>query len=243
VTGCLAVAWVLLFTSGCVRVEVTPGSVRAAQAPWEEREAANARWVEAVGMANEFLESSYRKTLPPGRIELGDDGMRFVTADGWWPLGVRCTTWGGVVNAIGGQAQATTSGFLTGRRGPADRDPDPALDNSFFRAKNGAMLEAEDLARMFLHELAHILYRKGTIGFLPSVAYFLEAVFLLRSSTHSAEDRPRATSEEFTYFRFATTMSEPERSIAARQFEEHFATGSPICEHGPFEESPRPPRR
>ena len=38
---------------------------------------------------NEFLASDWRRTLPAGRFELAPDGMRFVTAQGTWPIAVR----------------------------------------------------------------------------------------------------------------------------------------------------------
>ena len=53
------------------------------------RERANTHWREAVDLANAYLASSERHSLPPGYYELSDeDGMTFVTGDERWPIRV-----------------------------------------------------------------------------------------------------------------------------------------------------------
>jgi hypothetical protein len=44
------------------------------------------------------------------------------------------------------------------------------------------------------------------------LAYYLEAIFLLRTASHSSERRPHATSEEFAYFDFGRKESDPLRT-------------------------------
>src|SRR6185295_2126456 len=94
-----AVLLVLLASSACV--VVTPSTIEAAKAPQQQRAQVLAAWTQSITIANEFLASPYRRTLPSGSIELGPRGMRFVTDRGAWPLEVHCNPYGALVLAVG----------------------------------------------------------------------------------------------------------------------------------------------
>ena len=178
-------------------MEVTPRSLREAVAPVEERELAIARWNEAVALANGFLASPHRHTLPPGRFELGEDGMIFTSEDRVWPITVRSTAWGDLCLLTGFIAQERSWGFVVGKEEPgADR----VIDNSFLRNAGGGIANAQDIASLLLHETTHMVLRQGTIGFWKGVAYYLEAICLVRYDDHSAEREPYATTREFAAY-------------------------------------------
>ncbi len=193
------VAILALAAPGCRATVVTPVSVLQASAPQAEREQAVTNWKEAVVLANEFLASPFRLTLPEGHFELDDWGMRFVRAAGEvCPITVCSTTMGDICVSLGYAAQEREYGFAVGARDGEENDP--VIDNSLFRLPDGSWRDPPDLAKLILHETTHVVFRVGTIGFWNTVSYYLEAIFLLRSSTHSAERLPRATSEEFFYY-------------------------------------------
>jgi hypothetical protein len=186
-----------LLLPACASMEVTPRSVREAVAPAEERDLAIARWTEGVALANDFLVSIHRETLPPGRFELGDDGMTFSSAGCVWPITVRSTAWGDLCLLTGFIAQERSWGFVVGKENPgADR----VIDNSFLRNPDGAIASAPDIASLLLHETTHVVLRQGTVGFWKGFAYYLEVIFLFRYEDHSAERQPYATTREFAEF-------------------------------------------
>jgi hypothetical protein len=215
--------------AGCRSVTVTPRAVREARhVPPAEIGLYLARWAEAVRLANEFLVSPRSLTMPRGAFVLTDDGMLFVTDSGTWPIEVRHRTWGAMVKLSGGQAQAWSWGFEVVPRPP---DAEPLVDHSLFVDYEGEPVAAGDLARTILHETAHILYPVpwGKVG------YYAECVFLLRSSTHSAERIPRAVSEEFAWFHMEREgLDEIGRQAFAMVLSEHFAEPQRNCRHGPF---------
>lgn len=240
----LAVCVAAAAMPGCRCVDVTPDTVRSSSAPEAEREEALRRWEEAVGIANEFLSSPYRRTLPEGRFE-GPGGRRFVTPGGAWPVEIRCTGWGDLVVGTGFAAQEATFGFVVGVREPEGRDAEPAFDNSFILGPDLKLHDAIRMAELLLHETTHDVYRVGAVGFWPSVVYYLECVVLFRSSTNSAENRPRATSEEFGYFLMAREAREKRdeamEKLVVGSFEDHVSDPERHCEHGPFAETLEPP--
>jgi hypothetical protein len=228
--------------SSCAGVLITPRTVRESKGPEEDKEAAVAAWQEAVRLANEFLASPYRHTLPSGSFSLDDEGMHFVTPRGRWPIEVWWTPWGDFVLWTGGAAQEASYGFVVGKRPTPGRNPDRVLDNSFFRNGTGGLVQPWSMALMILHETTHIVYGVGTVGFWSSAVNYLEMIFLFRTSTNSAERRPRATGEEFMYFKFAKDAGdEPERRIAEDGFRKHMEKGGANCEHGPFSDRIHPP--
>jgi hypothetical protein len=218
---------------------VTPATIAQANVPDDVKRAASQRLRDAVQLADEFLASDARLTLPPGRFELDDvEGTRFVTALGTWPAVGRCNTWGDVVAACGFAAQEREYGFACGARA-ANRDR--AVDNSWLEFDDGELKPPPFVAELLLHETTHDVFREGTVGFWNGVAYYLEAVFLLRANDHSAERHARATSEEFTWFCMRRdAKSDFERAAFDQVVADHLAQKHPHCEHGPFTEPPPP---
>lgn len=231
---------VLLAATACRSLDVTPRALRGSGGRPADRAAAVERWDEAVRIMNEFLASPYRSTLPRGRFELTEDGMAFTTDAGCaWPVAVRSTTWGDLVVATGFRAQESEDGFCVGGTGAQEGEAaDPLLDNTFFRQGDGSWYGAAALAELTLHETTHEVYGAGTVGPWNTVWYYAVAAATLRSSTHPAEDRPRATSAEFAWFRLARDPQFAEYVDAIRS--EHLATPHAHCEHGPFPEPPCP---
>lgn len=226
-------ALVVLVPSACRSVDVTPASLRSADAPAHERERALAVWRAAVERANAFLASPLRRTLPAGTIELADDGMRLRTEHGAWPLRVRCTTWGDLCVRTGFAAQEREDGFVVGAAPPGR---DPRTDNSLFRTSEGEPHDAGRIARLVLHEATHVVYREGTVGTWNTIAYYAEAIFLLRAASHSAERKAHATSEEFTFFAMLDAAPEDERVALSTWIDAHLAQrAGKRCRHGPFE--------
>ena len=228
---------------GCSSVELTPESIGKAAVGDDLRRDAVATWREAVALANEFLDSPQRRTLPAGRYEISDDsGMRFVSAAGAWPIAVRCTTWGDVVVDFGFAAQEREWGFVVGEMEP---ERDRLVDNSLFVAPNGWRKPASDVADLILHETTHVVWREGTIGFWNGVSYYLETIFLFRYSNHSDERRPNATDEEFSWFWSERQLRAggDAASIAALHaaIDRHLGEARDTCRHGPFEDAPPAP--
>ena len=223
---------------GCSSVPITPAAVR--QAPVATTDAASAiqRWETAVIIANMFLESPYRRTLPAGRFTLTDAGMRLETAGGAWPIHVRYDAMGQVCVTFGFVAQERTDGFAIGKAPPKKN---VVTDNTFFRTRVGAPQSPEGMAALLLHETTHEVLRDGTVNIPKSVAYYAEAVFLLRSRTLTAERRPYATSEEFGRFLKSHGQDEAAQAQMLREFEVHLAQGpTKFCRHGPFAVPPAP---
>lgn len=218
----------LVLAASCRSVEITPQTLE------HDTSSAHARvlkdWNSAVALANEFLTSHYRRTLPAGRFELGPRGMRFVMEHEAIPIEVRSTGWGDWVVQAGFAAQERESGFVVGAEPPRK---DPLVDHSFFRDGNGTWLSPRTIAELTLHETTHVIYREGTVGFWNGAAYYLEAIFLFRYSNHSAERHANATSEEFEYF-VAESHAAPAYKLAYREsFESHIAAGpNERCTHG-----------
>lgn len=234
----------LLALAGCADVAVTPRALLdgdgTTAVPAAEREATLARWREAVALANEFLASSWRRTLPTGRFELDDErGMTFTTPDGGWPIELRCTTWGDLCVASGFAAQERDGGFVVGAAG---RERDRRVDNSLFVDESGFDRAPEGIAELLLHETTHVVWREGTVGFWNGFAYYLEAIFLLRAIEHSAERKAYATTHEFDWFTWTrqNPLLAADPSFQA-MVESHSAQDRPDCHHGPFEERPPEP--
>jgi hypothetical protein len=223
-------AVLLVLVAGCRSLEITPAVLRAEAAERPDRATALTTWTEAVHLANEFLGSSYRLTLPSGRYELDDAGMRFVTEHRTWPIRVVSSSWGDLVVRTGFAAQEREFGFVVGSQPPKR---DALVDHSFFRYSSGELLGPVEVASLVLHETTHVVCREGTVGTWNAIAYYLEALFLLRASKHSAERHAHATSEEFRFFRLVESESDEEaKAIYRRAFEEHLADPEPFCVHG-----------
>jgi hypothetical protein len=238
VTGARAlVAAGLLGAAGCATTVVTPAEIRRAAVDEAARAAVIATWREAVDLANGFLGSPSRRTLPPGRFELDDElGMSFVTPHGTWPIAVHCNGWGDVCVATGFAAQEREYGFVVGEVPP---ERDRAVDNSLFATGSGWRKPADSVARLILHETTHVVWRHGTVGFWNGVAYYLEAIFLFRYADHSDERRPNATDEEFTWWyleRDFARHGEVALSALHEVRDEHLAAEHDGCRHGPFED-------
>jgi hypothetical protein len=164
--------------------------------------------------------------------------MRFLPDDGRpRPVAVTSSTWGDLVVASGGRAQESEAGFSVGSvDAPEGEAGDELIDNTFFRRRDGAWYDAGSLARVTLHELTHDHYRVGAVGAWNTLGYYAVVVFTLRTSTHPAGDRPRATSEEFSWFLRARRTAPEHLGTIEEVREEHLAAQHPHCEHGPFAE-------
>jgi hypothetical protein len=234
---------VLGAAAGCRSLAITPDALRAPVAPGEaagrpdDRLKALDRWQAAIGLINEFLASPWRATLPAGRFELTDGGMTYTTTDGReLPVAVASTWWGDLVVASGFRAQEGEDGFCVGEIDrPEGETGDPLIDHTFFRFSDGGWHDIESLAEVTLHETTHDFYRVGTVGPWNTFGYYAVAVFTLSASTHPAEDRPRATSEEFRWFCQARRTAPGFLDVLERARDQHLASEDRSCEHGPFE--------
>jgi len=238
--GCACAGAGLLALAACATVEVTPAALRAAHASELARQDTEQIWRDAIALANEFLESPFRRTLPRGRFELDDGrGMSFLSPLGTWPIAVRCNRWGDLCLTFGFAAQEREYGFVVGEREP---ERDRVLDNSLFAQASDRRSPASAVAELILHETTHVVWREGTVGFWNGVAYYLEAIFLFRYSDHSGERKANATGEEFDAFFAGRTWranGDEARAIeAADAFEVHVKGESDSCRHGPFARDP-----
>jgi len=195
----------LLVLASCVSQPITPEVLRELG---DDGAAAAARLERAVEIANDFLASDARETLPPGRIERRAGELVFVHAgetvfahageppepsELTW-IKIRRTTFGDLVESFGFEAQERSDGFVVGKRG----DGDPRLANSLFVSPfDGSWNQAPWIAELILHELTHTVMGDGTTSVCGAVSYYAEAIFLWRYDDHSAERRPYATSAEF----------------------------------------------
>ncbi|HEX2852340.1 MAG TPA: hypothetical protein VHO24_03800 [Opitutaceae bacterium] len=236
----LVVAAVWVGLSGCTSVQVTPARLREAKVPQPEIENAMVRWRQAVELANAFLESPWRRTLPAGKFVLEDGGMVFRSEAGEWPAGVRVTAIGELCARMGFIAQERSDGFVVGWAPPRR---DAAVDNTLFRHLNGKPASSRSIASLILHETTHGVFREGAVGLWPAVRYYGEAAFTWRYRTLTGERRAYATSEEFEAFIEYRRKDSTTQAEMLRQFEAHLAAGpTKGCRHGPFS-SPPPPRR
>jgi hypothetical protein len=229
--------WLLLvafLSLGSCATPITTESIRASGAPLEQREKALSLLEEAVFMANDFLGSAECRTLPGGSYESDQLGeLSYVTPVGTWATHIENSCGGDLAVWIGFRAQERDDGFVVGSR-PPDRFAE--IDNSMFRTTDGSWQSAESITRLILHETAHTIHGEGTVGVWNSIAYYAEAIFLLRASYHSAEEIPRAVEEEFMYHRHieaARAAADEERLQSYLEaFEEHLSAGAEHCAHG-----------
>ncbi|MCK6446061.1 MAG: hypothetical protein L6Q99_06675 [Planctomycetes bacterium] len=226
-----AVALSVVFAlASCRSYEITPAALRTETDTRPERAEALSRWTVAIELANQFLASEFRQTLPDGRLVLADDGMRFVERDRELPMRVVRSTWGDWVVRVGFAAQEREWGFVVGQRSPVH---DGLVDHSFFRGADGELTDPFAIASLVLHEATHVCYREGTVGFWNGVAYYFEAIFLFRYDTHSDERHANATSEEFRFFLVERGVDDEHKPMHRRTFEQHLAEGpTSRCTHG-----------
>lgn len=212
-------------------MRVTPAGIRGAPVLAAERDAILATWARAIDLANDFLASDFRRTLPEGRYTLDEaSGMTFHATDADWPIAVRCTTWGDVCTTSGFAAQERSWGFVVGQRAPRR---DRRTDNSLFRDAMGNLLPASVVAELVLHETTHTVHHEGTVGFWQGVAYYLEAIFLFRYAGHSAERHANGTSEEFRFFFRGRAGSDEDRARLRAVLDAHQAEADrKACLHG-----------
>ena len=232
--GALPTLVLALLATGCATV-VTPSALRHANLPADEREHVLTTWNEAVALANGYLASPYRHSMPAGRYTLDDElGMTFESDGRRWPIQVWNSFGGWLVTSFGFRAQERERGFVVGPRPP---DEQPLVDHSMFRDLDGDWHSARSVASLVLHETAHTIHREGTVGFGNTLLYYLEAVFLLRTTDHSDERIPNAVSEEFRYWASAPYLLSDallETGITAEQrLDEHMAQDHDDCRHGP----------
>jgi hypothetical protein len=176
--------------AACVSQPITPAGLRELGSAGEQ---AAARLEHAVVLANAFLSSDARRTLPPGSLEWRGDQLAFAHAGGELELKIRRTTFGDLVESFGFEAQERSDGFVVGARGAGD----PRLANSLFVSPSGGPKDARFIAELILHELTHTYCGDGTVSVCGSIAYYVEAILLRRYDDHSAERRPYATTGEF----------------------------------------------
>jgi len=108
----------------------------------------------SVAIANEFLKSDFRKTLPAGRLTLSDTGIVFKTKDRDLPLDIRCCPAGDILIPFHMVAQERASGFVVGLVKPRQHR---VIDNSLFLQTNGERLPDYAIAELILHELTHVI--------------------------------------------------------------------------------------
>lgn len=206
--------------------------------PPGEIESATLRWGQAIELANAFLASPWRRTLPAGKFLMKDEGMVFRSEAGDWPTRVRVTKTGDLLARMGFIAQERSDGFVVGRTPPRR---DAAVDNTFLRHLNGKPSSSRSIASLILHETTHGVFREGAVGFWPAVRYYGEAAFTWRYRTLTGERKAYATSEEFGVFADLRGKDAATQAEALRQFEAHLAEGpTKGCRHGPFSFPPAP---
>jgi hypothetical protein len=228
----IALGGILLGLGGCASVHISPARMCATSSSPSEIDEALGRWRAAVELSNAFLDSPWRRTLPPGKFVLGDEGMVFQSDGGEWPVMVRVTRFGDLCVKVGFAAQERSDGFVVGRTKP---NRTVIIDNTFFRYPSGRSKPARAMAGVLLHETTHVVFRDGTVGFWAAVRYYAEAAATWRYRTLTAERRPYATSEEFAKFAASRTKDSAVQVELLRQFETHVAEGpTKYCRHGPF---------
>lgn len=187
----------IAFITGCASVHVTPRTIREVPGRQKDAGVALASLAQAVAIANEFLKSDFRKTLPAGRLTLSDTGIVFKTKDRDLPLDIRCCPAGDILIPFHMVAQERASGFVVGLVKPRQHR---VIDNSLFLQTNGERLPDYAIAELILHELTHCYYRLGTVSLARGIRYYAEAIFLFRYRNHSMERLPFRTSSEFEAF-------------------------------------------
>ena len=201
-------ALLVMFCSGCFSVPITPKALAGGTDRLAERNSDLKRWTNAVLACNEFLKSPERKTLPPGRIEFGDQGMVFVSETNRLPIRVRWTDWGDLLIPFNMAAQERSDGFVVGLVPPGQLR---LLDNSFFNSNDGKPSPSVVMASLILHELTHSYYHMGTVDFHHGLTYYMESIFLFRYRSHSQERLPFQTDAEFWAF-FQRRMAEQQKN-------------------------------
>mgnify|MGYP006935311467 CR=1 FL=1 len=172
-------------------------SIAQCDAPEESRNHAIALLEDGVELANDFLASEYRLSLPAGHYEESEDGfLVFVTTNKRWPIRIYKSFGGELVVAFGFRAQERDDGFVVGSYPP---DEYPEIDNSMFRYPDGDWLPADSVAQLILHETAHTINGEGTVGYWNTVKYYAEAIFLFRTNDHSDERIPMDVNFEFRF--------------------------------------------
>lgn len=236
-------ALLLVVAPACRAPVISPAALRAAELPEGERRQALELWHAAVARANEFLDSPFRRTLPPGAIVLEDAGMRFVERESGreiQPLEVVCSGWGDLLVFCGFAAQESPRGFTVGATRARGRR---LVENSLFRDPDDRWLSPPAMAELVLHELTHDWSGDGALGFAKSCGYY--ASFLVHGyDEHPDERRANATSEEFAFFARTLGRGLAEREAALHDLEQHLAASSASrrCRHGSFNAAPRAPQ-
>ena len=81
------------------------------------------------------------------------------------------------------------------------------------------------------------MHGEGTVGYGNTLQYYLEAVFLLRASDHSAERIPKAVDHEFIFHlridEARAAGDEEQLSLHLEDFEQHLIQQQGDCRHGP----------
>ena len=155
---------------------ITPKTIAAVRTRDSERDRSQQVLHEAVLIANGFLCSKYRKTLPPGGLRLTDDGMTFVTAGAEQPLRIKCSVAGDILIPLHFAAWERSWGFVVGYVPPRQSR---AIDNSLFKDSSGRALANYQVTRTILHELTHSYHKVGTVSFGKGVMYYMEGGFSL----------------------------------------------------------------
>jgi hypothetical protein len=148
----------VLAGGGWASVTVTPRTIAAVPGREQDRTTAVSTLREAVEIANLFLASDYRKTLPAGRLVLQDDSLTFVTPARTLPVRIRCSSSGDILIPLHMAAQERAVGFVVGLVAPRQRRE---IDNSLFKDKTGNMLPNYVVAATILHELTHSFFGAG----------------------------------------------------------------------------------
>jgi hypothetical protein len=180
--------------AGCVAVPITPNklAVLAATDPTARSELDT--WTSAVAIANEFLHSNYRHTLPEGVITMDGEGMIFMSDKVELHTQVRATSFGNFMVHLGFAGQTRSWGFVVGKVPPRK---DYLTDNSLFRDLKGNPYGNVFVAKMILHELTHMNLGMGMDKPTVMLRAYSEAILLCRYRNHSMERLAWKTSAEF----------------------------------------------
>ena len=204
----------IVTSAGCVSSPITPAKLQAKATTDATAKAELETWMSAVELANLFLKSEYRKTLPTGVIIMDAEGMLFTCATGGEPVRVSCTTFGDLLVKCNMIAQERSWGFVVGRIKPGS---DRLTANSFFRYRDGRPQGNIEVAATILHELTHLHLKMGIDDPVNLVKYYSEAIFLLRYRSHSMERLPFNTTNEFYAFVGALKKDHPDQFFAPPQ--------------------------
>lgn len=258
----------VLIAVGCSAprgVPLTPGSLRVSVESATEADAVLERWESAVELANEFLASSFNRSLPAGsRVSLDATGMRLTTPDRTMPIPVVLIDEYLKSACVCSNVDTHENVVYAFRPWRSDAALPIAASNTFFAGIVSVSANDEptaDLAQRLLR-LATILYYEEAAHMSSWEVFKCQKLEWLLGSGHHRQSmqRPGAVFFEFFYFWNGVEPPTPtmlqvmkrhpdferrsaERSREARgwreAFEERLANPDEQADHGPYDDEPR----